>query len=117
MQCDCNINPSTNIFQSPQEQPGVMSLRTQSTDIFTQLCSLPSMTMSQDVSKVLHWGREGCIICVWVCVKGFKLRPSACCCEGHEVNFPESVFPNSHSPTSSPSQTVSTSKIRAKTKC
>lgn len=43
----------------PQEPPRVMSLRTQSTDIFTQLCSLPRTTMSQDVSNVLRGGRGG----------------------------------------------------------
>lgn len=67
MQCDCSINPSMSVFWAPEEQPGVMSLRTQSTDIFTQLCSLPSMTMSQDVSNILHRGRGGQRVHVCLC--------------------------------------------------
>lgn len=64
VQWKCYIKPLNECTQPPQEQPGVMSLRTQSTDIFTQLCSLPSMTMSEDVSNVLQWGEKGQIVCV-----------------------------------------------------
>ena len=68
---ELQYKPFNECTQPPQEQPGVMSLRTQSTDIFTQLCSLPSMTMSQDVSNVLQWGEKGrmCVcVYVYVCV-------------------------------------------------
>lgn len=75
---ELQYKPFNECTQPPQEQPGVMSLRTQSTDIFTQLCSLPSMTMSQDVSNVLQCGGglEGQRVCVHVCVcvRGLKLR-------------------------------------------
>lgn len=89
--------PFNECTQPPQEQPGVMSLRTQSTDIFTQLCSLPSMTMSQDVSNVLQWGEKGreCVLCVCVCVRGLKREAKgARCCAVHAylcrstANFP-----------------------------
>lgn len=122
MQCDCSMNPSMSVFQPPQEQPGVMSLRTQSTDIFTQLCSLPSMTMSQDVSNVLHWGGGGQRVCVCVCVRGLKRRLRARCCEGHTYVQAQQTSLQSCAPTPvplppPPPRTVSTPKILVKTNC
>lgn len=89
-------------LQPPQEQPGVMSLRTQSTDIFTQLCSPPRMTMSQDVSNVLHWGRGGQGPCLCqrfgTRAKGLLLR------EPHLTTFKAGKGPALFSPQPTPYQ-------------
>lgn len=96
MQCDRSVNLSTSGFQPPQEQPGVTPLRTQSDDIFTQLCSLPSMTMSADV---LAGGEEGrACVC-----QGFETEAKGSMLRGPRLltlmaaSFPAVVSPNSYS--------------------